>query len=77
MNLVIQPIDDGVVAVPDGYLVDAGSVLSVGVADGLLSNEINIDDLQLSAKLVDDVGAGVLTLNSDGSFFYDPLYDVG
>lgn len=68
----IMPVYDPAVGVPDTYLVDAGEEFSVGLDKGVLVNEINIDELPLTARLVSPATAGTVVLNDDGSFSYDP-----
>ncbi|MCK4409806.1 MAG: cadherin-like domain-containing protein, partial [Candidatus Eisenbacteria sp.] len=68
--LNVQPIDDNTpVAAHDQYSVFEGSTLDVAVVQGVLANDTGSG---LSTILVSDVAHGVLSLNSDGSFSYDP-----
>ena len=60
------------VAAADAYSVDEDDVLNVVVAEGVLSNDTDVDGDALSAVLVSDVVNGSLTLNADGSFSYTP-----
>jgi len=62
-------------AVKDTYTVNEDEVLTVGAEEGVLNNDINPDDGALTAMLVDDVLAGSLVLNSNGSFAYTPEQD--
>lgn len=62
-------------AVKDTYTVNEDEVLTVGAEEGVLNNDINPDDGALTARLVDDVSAGSLVLNSNGSFAYTPEQD--
>jgi hypothetical protein len=59
------------VAYPDAYNVDQNGVLTVTVEDGVLSNDVDTDNL-LTVELVSDVSNGTLVLNADGSFTYTP-----
>ena len=68
----ISPVYDPAFAIPDEYLVDAGQGLTVDAARGVLRNDQNIDELDLSATLVRPASAGELVFESDGSFTYDP-----
>ena len=61
-------------ATDDAYSTDEDTALTVAVTDGVLSND-TADNDTLTAKLVDDVDNGTLTLNSDGSFDYTPNAD--
>ena len=64
----------GLTAVSDDYLLDENATLVVSAVDGVLSNEINPDNLPLEAVLVPESGPtnGSLEFNSDGSFTYTP-----
>ena len=64
----------GLTAVSDDYALDENASLTVPVADGVLKNDINPDDLLLTAQLVPDSGPthGSLDLTADGSFTYTP-----
>ena len=77
VTLTVTSVADSVTAVADSYVVDVGTPLSVAAEIGLLANDHNPDGLNPIAELVDDVGAGQLTLRSDGSFDYDPGPFVG
>ncbi|MCA9836186.1 MAG: cadherin-like domain-containing protein [Trueperaceae bacterium] len=52
------------------YELARGTRLSVSAADGVLSNDVDVNGDSLSAKLVEDVLYGELTLSADGSFSY-------
>jgi len=60
------------VAAADAYGVDEDNLLSVNVATGVLSNDIDVDIEPLTAVLVSSPTNGTLTLNADGSFSYMP-----
>lgn len=62
-------------AVRDTYTVDEDDVLTVTAEEGVLINDINPDKLALTAILVDDVFAGSLNFDEDGSFVYTPDQD--
>ena len=72
VNITVTPKYDPATAVADSYKSLAGQVLTVDAAEGLLANDVNPDEADLQAQVVSDVTAGELTLNSDGSFSYDP-----
>ena len=72
VSITVTPKYDPAVAFPDNYKGLAAEVLTVDAASGLFANDINLDEVPLTAKLVSDVPAGQLTLNDDGSFQYDP-----
>ena len=57
----------------DYYTIVQGEVLAVDADSGVLSNDTDMDeDQRLEAILVEYVSNGVLTLDSDGSFIYQP-----
>ncbi len=58
----------------DMFPVIAGETLIVE-APGVLQNDVDVDGEALSATLVSDVANGTLSLQTDGSFTYEP--DVG
>ena len=63
-------------AFADLYSVTVNTSLDVDIANGVLSNDgdIDINDV-LTAVIVDNVTDGVLSLNPDGSFSYQPDTD--
>jgi len=71
VTLTVNPVNDLPVALPDNYSGVENSTL-VQFAPGLLGNDTDIENDQLSAVLVNDVSQGTLSLNSDGSFVYNP-----
>jgi len=72
VSIEVIPINDPPIGVNDSYSVDSGSLLNVNAGLGVLANDSDIDNVTLSALLVDDVQHGVLVLNSNGSFSYTP-----
>ncbi|MEP0984745.1 Ig-like domain-containing protein [Ekhidna sp.] len=70
VNITITPVNDIPVALPDSYSFDRGSSNNVSASSGVLSNDSDVDEDDLSAILVSDVTNGSLVLNSDGSFDY-------
>ena len=71
VNITVHPVNDVPIAQNDQYEVDEDTVLNI-VAPGLLSNDSDVDGDPLSAVKVSDPSNGTLTLNSDGSFTYNP-----
>lgn len=72
-TITITPVNDTPVAVPDDYIVDENSILSVP-ADGIVGNDTDVDGDSLSAvpaTITSNLSAEV-TINADGSFQYDP-----
>lgn len=64
----LEAEETGVTARNDSYTTPSDTVLNVA-APGVLDNDSGSG---LSASLVTDVSHGILTLNPDGSFSYDP-----
>ncbi len=60
------------VARNDSYQVDRGNALNVSAAEGVLGNDSDPDNDNLTASVVSNPSNGTLTLNSDGSFTYTP-----
>ena len=59
-------------AVQDNYTAEFNELLEVNDLQGVLSNDTDFENAQLSALLVSDVSNGELAFNSDGSFTYTP-----
>jgi VCBS repeat-containing protein len=59
-------------ATADAYWVDEDGTLTKTQANGVTSNDIDIDDEDLTVIKVSDVSHGDLALNADGSFTYVP-----
>jgi len=75
VNLTVAKVNKAPVAVSDQYDVGAGVPLSVGVADGLLSNDSDVDGGSLPALQVGrfgDPAHGSVVVQLDGSFVYTP-----
>jgi VCBS repeat-containing protein len=64
--------EEPVLANGDAYSVAAGTGLNVGVAAGVLANDMEVDGDALSAVLTSGTTHGTLTLNANGSFNYSP-----
>lgn len=69
-NVIDSDPSGAPVAVDDQYCLTEDVVLSVPTASGVLRNDARTLGDALTAQLVDDVGHGQLTFNSDGSFSY-------
>ncbi|MGY5850431.1 Ig-like domain-containing protein, partial [Salegentibacter sp. F14] len=67
----VTPPNTAPVAYDDNYSVDQDDVLNV-TAPGVLDNDTDAESDPLTAVLVDSPQNGTLTLNSDGSFTYEP-----
>lgn len=59
-------------SVDDNYQIEMNSTLTVITAEGVLSNDFDLNDNDLTASVINDVSFGSLTLNPDGSFTYIP-----
>ena len=70
----VRNVNDAPVAEVDTYEVDEDTALTVQ-SPGVLGNDSDVDSVQVSAVLVEDVKSGTLTLSSDGSFSYEPNGD--
>ena len=60
------------VAINDSYSVSHDHTLAPGASTGVLANDMNMGGGTLTAILVTGVSDGSLTLNSNGSFTYNP-----
>lgn len=60
------------IAVDDEYSVDEDTTLDVAVGYGVSSNDSDGDGDSLTASVLDPPANGILTLNGDGSFTYNP-----
>ncbi|MHB9005112.1 MAG: tandem-95 repeat protein, partial [Coriobacteriia bacterium] len=70
-TITINAVNDVPVADIDSYTINEDTTLNVA-APGVLDNDSDAEDNNLSAVLVSDISHGTLTLNSDGSFTYVP-----
>ncbi len=75
VTITVAPVNDAPAAVDDEYGVSRNTELVVEAANGVLANDSDPEDNNLQAVLVNDVASGQLTLNSDGSFSYQPQTD--
>lgn len=71
VTLEVMPQYDPAVAVSDFYAAQVGERFRVSAAEGVLQNDSNPDQSEVSIELTQDVLNGSLTLNQDGSFEYD------
>ncbi|HXI69439.1 MAG TPA: Ig-like domain-containing protein [Verrucomicrobiae bacterium] len=71
VSLTIAATNTAPVAVNDNYTTTEDTVLSVPVS-GVLTNDTDVDGNVLTAAVVTTTTNGVLTLNLDGSFTYQP-----
>ena len=59
-------------AVDDRYLIGVNESIEVNAANGVIANDIDIDDDSLTATLSRDVMHGSLAFQSNGAFVYTP-----
>ncbi len=67
----LTPVNDAPIAIADSYSITSDKTLKIAVA-GVLSNDSDVDNKQLTATLVGSTYYGTVTLQDDGSFFYIP-----
>ena len=70
VTVTVSAVNDAPVITDDSYIV-AGT-LTVPAAQGLLRNDLDIDNAALTVQLVDGPQHGQVTVNPDGSFTYLP-----
>jgi VCBS repeat-containing protein len=74
--ITVNAINDAPAATDDpGYAVSEDQTLTTTAATGVLANDTDVDDAQLTALVVTPPAFGSLTLNADGSFTYKPNAD--
>lgn len=71
VNIIVSPINDPPTATGDSYSVDKDSALSVS-SPGILTNDTDVENDNLSSFLVESVSHGTLNLYSSGAFAYSP-----
>ena len=71
VTITITNINDAPVAADDAYAMAEDSLLTIGVP-GVLGNDFDADGNALASVLVGNPAHGVLSLNADGSFTYQP-----
>ena len=73
VTIEVAAVNDAPVANPESYkLAEDGSLLVSLREDGVLANDSDLEDLELSAIQEGDVEHGALIFNSDGTFTYTP-----
>ena len=60
------------IANDDSYQIAPDETLSINAAEGVLANDFDFENDSITAELLSDTGNGELTLDSDGSFSYQP-----
>jgi VCBS repeat-containing protein len=74
VTINVRAVNDSPTATSDSYSVAEGSTLTVSAANGVLKNDVDVDQEPLRAVYVSGSGTnnGSLSLNVDGSFTYTP-----
>ncbi len=73
VSLTISPVNDAPVAVADTYNISEDDVLTVSAADGVLSNDIDVENDALQAVPASNPANGTFAWGGgDGSFVYTP-----
>ena len=72
VTLNVASVYDPAIPVADQYKTLPTQTLNVSADQGVLANDQNPDQVQLTAELATDVTEGSLALNLDGSFQYNP-----
>lgn len=75
VTISVNPVNDLPTAGNDEFTVAEDAVLHVDAANGVLSNDSDIDGDTLTATIVAQPEHGTVTLNADGSFVYTPAAD--
>ena len=72
VTIDVTSVHDPATAVDDSHKTKPTETLIVPFNQGVLVNDFSVETENLSAVLATDVQSGQLTLNSNGSFSYDP-----
>ncbi|MEO8497231.1 MAG: Ig-like domain-containing protein, partial [Planctomycetota bacterium] len=74
VTINVRGVNDSPTAFADTYTVSEDGSLTVNAANGVLANDVDVDQESLRAVLVSGTGPtkGSLALNTDGSFTYTP-----
>lgn len=72
VTVEVSPAYDPFVGVGDSYKAIPSQPLVVEASNGVLSNDLHVDQTPVTVSLAQDASAGSLTLATDGSFTYDP-----
>lgn len=71
-TITVTAVNDAPLAQADFYRTTGGAAFAVNAAEGLLANDLDVDDPTLDAVLVAGPAHGTLALEEDGSFTYTP-----
>ncbi len=72
VQLVIAPVNDAPEGTADSYVTVEDETLVITAAESVLVNDSDVDGDGLVAILATDVANGVLTLEANGTFAYEP-----
>jgi VCBS repeat-containing protein len=72
VTISVAEVNNAPIAVADSYSISENQTLNVNANNGVLDNDTDADDDDLTAALVSGVASGTLTLNPNGSFRYEP-----
>jgi gliding motility-associated-like protein len=68
-------VNSAPIAEDDSYSTKENQSIEIGADDGVLANDADPDNDELTASLVSGSGKGTMNLNTDGSFSYVPPLD--
>ncbi|MCA9169295.1 MAG: tandem-95 repeat protein, partial [Planctomycetales bacterium] len=77
VTLNVSNTYDAAVANADSYKLMPTQTLNVATAQGVLSNDTNLDQVTLTASVVSNPSFGTLSLQADGSFQFNPQGQAG
>ena len=70
VTLTVKSVNDAPVARGDSYITSPQEVLEINADGGLLSNDSDLDNDELTVVIITQPTSGALTANPDGSFTY-------
>ena len=73
--ITVTAVNDAPVATNDAYPVNEDDTLVVSTAEGVLTNDADVDSINLTVVVSENPTSGTITLNSDGIFTYTPNAD--
>lgn len=74
-TISIEALNDAPLATNDAYYILENQTLETTIADGILSNDFDIEDEPLSIAIIASTKHGSLHVRSNGSFRYQPEYN--
>jgi Bacterial Ig domain len=72
-TLAVTAVNDAPIAMVDRYLITQASVLTVSAGQGVLANDLDVENQPLSASVHTQPAHGTLSLQNSGAFVYTPL----